>query len=50
MKRKLVLLLGILGVVVSALAFTATNTTQKQNACPLWGTPDCPAYPACCNK
>ncbi len=47
MKRKLALLLGILGITVGAFAFTV-STSQEQVFCPLKGTPACPEYPRCC--
>jgi hypothetical protein len=49
MKRKLTLLLGIAGLALSALAFSGDSQTKRSD-CPLWGTPQCPAYPACCQK
>jgi hypothetical protein len=50
MKRKFMLILGILAVALSALAFSGDNPQPKRSDCPLWGTPLCPEYPACCNK
>lgn len=49
MKRKLALILGILGITVSALAFTGTTSNTDNSVCPLKGTPACPEYPSCCN-
>jgi len=49
MKRKLVLLFGVLALTVSAFAFSGDSQPRRSD-CPLWGTPLCPAYPACCNK
>lgn len=49
MKRKLTLILGIVALALSAFAFSG-DSQPKRNDCPLWGTPLCPAYPACCNK
>jgi len=48
MKRKLTLLLGILGITVSALAFTGSSSQVSNNECPLRGTPECPEFPSCC--
>jgi len=48
MKRKLALILGILGITVSALAFTGTSSNTDNSVCPLRGTPACPEYPSCC--
>jgi hypothetical protein len=49
MKRKLTLILGILALALGAFAFSGDSQPQRSD-CPLWGTPLCPAYPACCNK
>jgi hypothetical protein len=49
MKRKLALALGMLAIALSAFAFSA-DKQQNRSDCPLWGTPLCPAYPACCQK
>ncbi len=49
MKRKLVLILGLFTLVFSAFAFSG-DSQPKRSECPLWGTPLCPAYPACCAK
>jgi hypothetical protein len=49
MRRKLALLFGILALTVSAFAFSGDSRPQR-NDCPLWGTPLCPEYPACCQK
>ncbi|MBI3585520.1 MAG: hypothetical protein HY088_00105 [Ignavibacteriales bacterium] len=48
MKRKLALLLTVLGLSVSALAFSGTNAQANDDSCPLRGTPACPEYPRCC--
>jgi len=48
MKRKLALILGILGITVNALAFSGTSANIDNSVCPLKGTPDCPEYPSCC--
>jgi hypothetical protein len=50
MKRKPLSMLGILAIALSALAFSGDKPQPKRSDCPLWGTPLCPAYPACCNK
>jgi len=50
MKRKRMLLLGILAMAFSAFAFSGDKPQPKRSDCPLWGTPLCPAYPACCQK
>lgn len=48
MKRKLALIFGIVGIAVSALAFTGTPANADSSVCPLRGTPACPEYPSCC--
>ena len=48
MKRKLVLILGIVGIAFSALAFTGTTDNADNSVCPMRGTPACPEYPSCC--
>ena len=48
MKRKFALILGIIGIAVSALAFTGGTTSTDSSLCPLRGTPDCPEYSSCC--
>jgi len=48
MKRKTIFLFAVLGVTLSALAFTGMNSAAREEACPLKGTPACPEYPACC--
>lgn len=49
MKHRLVLIIGVIGISLSALAFTVTNTSPADsNTCSLKGTPACPEYPSCC--
>lgn len=48
MKRRLALIIGILGLAVSALAFTGSDSAAESSLCPLRGTPACPEYPSCC--
>ncbi len=48
MKRKIALILGILGITVNALAFTGTTSNTDNSICPLKGTPACPGYPSGC--
>ena len=43
MKRRLVLIMFLLGITVSALTFTGTNDNSD---CPLIGTSECPEYPS----
>lgn len=48
MKRRLVFLLTVLGLSLSALAFSGSNPQANDESCPLRGTPACPEYPRCC--
>jgi len=48
MRRKLALILGILGVTLSALALSGSKAPADLSDCPLQGTPLCPEYPSCC--
>ncbi|MDE3056737.1 MAG: hypothetical protein KGJ59_02100 [Bacteroidota bacterium] len=48
MKRIVVLALGLLGLTVSAVAFSGSTPQTKNSGCPLSGTPACPEYPTCC--
>lgn len=48
MKRKLMLLLGILGLTIGSLAFNGSSSQLNNSDCPLRGTPECPEYPSCC--
>jgi len=48
MKRKIALILAILGLTAGALSFSGTGTNRNISECPLRGTPDCPEYPSCC--
>ncbi|MEK6566535.1 MAG: hypothetical protein AABZ41_07505 [Bacteroidota bacterium] len=48
MRRKLVLILTVVAMSLSALAFSGTNAQANNDGCPLRGTPACPEYPRCC--
>jgi hypothetical protein len=48
MKRRLAFLLTVLGITVSAFAFSGSNLQASDEGCPLRGTPACPEYPRCC--
>jgi hypothetical protein len=48
MKRKIALILAIVGITVSSFAFTGSNANTVNGACPLRGTPACPENPSCC--
>ena len=48
MKRKIVFLLTVAALSLSAFALSGSNTQTKDDVCPLRGTPSCPEYPQCC--
>lgn len=48
MKRKLMLVLAVVGFTLSAFAFSGTNPPANRDDCPFRGTPACPEYPSCC--
>jgi len=48
MKRKLILGLSVLGLTLSAMAFSGSQPQANNDECPLRGTPACPEYPSCC--